>query len=368
MFSAKAKIHADACRFCWMCRHLCPVGLKTGREVNTPRAKGLIVSMTHRNIPLDASTAEAMYECVLCGACTNDCVTGFDPLLYIREARTEAAVNGLLPPYVQETVDRTFSTGNMFGLPAKEKWDLLRDEVRELPDRADVLLYVGNTAAYRQPQIAKAAMSLLRKAGVPFTVMEQEVGTGIEAGDLIGFVEEVRALARDCAAAVNRTGAKTLVALDPYDAAAMKHEYPEWGCGIGAEVVTATAFMAGLLRSGRLDCVRTERTLTYHDGSRLGRDLDEHEPARALIAATGGEIREMFLNRRLAKGAGSGVVKQYRPDLTKLTGEGRWEDAALTGAAALVTACPQEYDILRDTVPAGYELEDLFSLLDRHVR
>ena len=44
MFSEKAKKHADACRFCWMCRHLCPVQLVTGKETNTPRAKWLLVS------------------------------------------------------------------------------------------------------------------------------------------------------------------------------------------------------------------------------------------------------------------------------------------------------------------------------------
>ena len=43
MFSEKSKKHADACRFCWMCRHLCPVQLVTGKETNTPRAKGLLV-------------------------------------------------------------------------------------------------------------------------------------------------------------------------------------------------------------------------------------------------------------------------------------------------------------------------------------
>ena len=41
MFSEKSKKNADACRFCWMCRHLCPVQLVTGKETNTPRAKGL---------------------------------------------------------------------------------------------------------------------------------------------------------------------------------------------------------------------------------------------------------------------------------------------------------------------------------------
>ena len=39
MFSEKSKKNADACRFCWMCRHLCPVQLVTGKETNPPRAK-----------------------------------------------------------------------------------------------------------------------------------------------------------------------------------------------------------------------------------------------------------------------------------------------------------------------------------------
>ena len=79
MFSEKSKKNADACRFCWMCRHLCPVQLVTGKETNTPRAKGLLVSMITRGMKLEADTAETMYECMLCGACTNDCVTGFEP-------------------------------------------------------------------------------------------------------------------------------------------------------------------------------------------------------------------------------------------------------------------------------------------------
>ena len=48
MYSEKAKKHADACRFCYMCRHLCPIELVTGKENNTPRAKGLqVLSLIH---------------------------------------------------------------------------------------------------------------------------------------------------------------------------------------------------------------------------------------------------------------------------------------------------------------------------------
>ena len=79
MFSEKAKKNADACRFCYMCRHLCPVELVTGKENNTPRAKGLQVSMLERGMKMDKGCAVKRYECRLCGACTEHSETGCSP-------------------------------------------------------------------------------------------------------------------------------------------------------------------------------------------------------------------------------------------------------------------------------------------------
>ena len=106
MYSEKAKKHADACRFCYMCRHLCPIELVTGKENNTPRAKGLQVSMMERGMKMDKGSAVTMYECLLCGACTADCVTGFDPLIFIREARTHAMLEELTPDFAQKVIDK----------------------------------------------------------------------------------------------------------------------------------------------------------------------------------------------------------------------------------------------------------------------
>ena len=33
MISQNALHHAEKCRFCWMCRHLCPVQHQTGKEL-----------------------------------------------------------------------------------------------------------------------------------------------------------------------------------------------------------------------------------------------------------------------------------------------------------------------------------------------
>ena len=61
MISQNALHHAEKCRFCWMCRHLCPVQHQTGKELNTPRAKGLLLSMVNKKAQeFDKDMGQAM--------------------------------------------------------------------------------------------------------------------------------------------------------------------------------------------------------------------------------------------------------------------------------------------------------------------
>ena len=46
--SEKSRQNIDSCRFCWMCRHICPIGNATGQERNTARARAMILSMVNR--------------------------------------------------------------------------------------------------------------------------------------------------------------------------------------------------------------------------------------------------------------------------------------------------------------------------------
>lgn len=357
MLSQKASLTAGKCRFCWMCRHLCPVGLKTGREVNTPRAKGLLLSMVERgNARFDADIAQDMYECMLCDACTNDCATGYDPPLFIREARTQAVAEGLEPAAVRRTLDSIAQYGTIYGR-AKPSFGT--------HSRAEVLLFIGEAAACAVPQTAKAYMSLLKKAGVDFMVLDSEPASGVMLGDLEGWVAEVQQQAKACADALNASGAKTIVVLDSYDAALFTQQYPAWGCPLTAQVVTATAYMAQLVQRGALHPAAVGGVVCLHDDSRLARTFHEFEPARALLAAMGMDVREMFQNRRLAKSCGTSLAKAYMPQITRLTAEGRWEDfARVDGAETLVTANPQALEVLALAVPAGKKLADLYTLLD----
>ena len=356
MFSEKAKKNAEACRFCWMCRHLCPVQLVTGKETNTPRAKGLQVSMIERGMPFDKDVAKTMYECMLCGACTNDCVTGFDPLVFIREGRTQACVEDVVPASVQKVIDRVLETGNIYG--AKET----RVDFTDIPEKGDLLVWLGATARYCTPCVANALFTILKKAGVKFAALRNEPASGSALGDLMGFVEDVRQQAAQAGEAIRATGAGKMVVLDSYDAALMRHEYKEWGVNL-PEVVTATSFVDELIKTGKLTPRKETLVVTYHDGSRLARDLDEHQPARDILAAMGCDVHEMWQNRRLAKCCGSAVVGQYLPELRAKVAAGRWEHCQRTDARVMVAACPQSTEALAATVPDGYEYKDLFVML-----
>lgn len=357
MISQNAKKHTDACRFCWMCRHLCPVGLKTGREINTPRAKALMLSMVERGTTFDKDMAQVVYECVLCGSCTNDCATGFDPLLFIREARTMAAVEELLPEAVQKIINHIDQSGNIYGIK--------KPKYIGTAEKAEVLLYIGEVAACKQPAMAEAVISLLKKAGIPFSILEEEPASGTFLGDLIGFVEEVYVQGRACAAEINASGAKTVVVLDSYEAVTMKQRYPEWGCAIQAEIETASAYIAKLLEQEKLQPEKTAGEVTYHDDSRLARDLGEHEPARKILQALGLTLHEMFLNKRMSKCCGSELLKAYAPELAALTAEGRWEDVSRTKADTLVVVSPQVMNVMLERKPSDKQIKDLFVLLDQ---
>lgn len=356
MISQNALKHANKCRFCWMCRHLCPVQLQTGKEINTPRAKGLLLSMNQRGKVFTPDEAQAMYECLLCDACTNDCATGYQPPLFIREARTEAVVNDIAPKPVMQLIDNIERTGNIYG---EAKPAFAADA------SADTLLYIGEVAAIKTPQMVKAFLDLMKKSDVHIMTLADEPSSGVMLGDLMGYTAEVQEQAKACAAAINASGAKTVVVLDSYDAEIMAQKYGEWGCEIKAELVTATAFAAKLAEEGRIAPKAAKGALAAcHDDDRLARTFHEFEPIRALAKSAGYEPVEMFNHGRLAKSAGSAVALGYMPEITKKVAAGRWDDLARTEARIMLTANPEAYLCLSQCVPEGMMLVDVYSALD----
>lgn len=364
MLSEKSIKCVDACRFCWMCRHVCPVALATGREVDTPRAKALLISLDEKGQDLRRELAAEMYNCALCDACATSCETGYEPSAFVRELRSRLAAEGLTPPGPQTAINRLLSAGTMSGIPAADTLSAFTPELEKLPEKAEILLYIGETAALRNAAGVRALLSLMNKAGVNYTVFRANLSSGAAEYDLLGPVEEVKSVCAACRDALDALGAMRIVVMDPSDAAMFKQRFPAWGLELKAPVVTATSFISELVEAGKIKLSPLDARVAYHDPCRLARDLEETEPARKLLGALGCRIMEMAQSRKLTKCCGGEVISVHSPDLAAKMADSRMRDAERVGAEILVCACPG--CTANMSAAAGLPVKDIFVLLDEH--
>lgn len=343
-FTQKSKEHIDSCRFCWMCHHVCPIGNATGLERNTARARALGLSLVARDaIEYSDDIINNVYECSLCGGCMKDCVTGWDPVMFTKEARLGAALDGKLPEYVIKMIANLQEKGNIYGADKNPNIPVFEDN--------ETLFFLGEDT--RAKGCAKYAVELLKAAGVSFAMLADEPNSGYSMDFLVGAAAETKALMENCAAVLNNY--KKVVCYDPADAKIMKREYKEWGIEIKAEVVTYTEFVAELIKSGALKVKKSDMKLTPQDSPILARDLEETEPIREILSACG-EVSEMLLNRKDTVLAGNLIMNEYMPDVIEKVAADRWINALNMDTKILVTASTAEYEMLAKTKPEGVEL------------
>lgn len=343
-FTQKSREHIDACRFCWMCHHVCPIGNATGLERNTARARALGLSLVARDaIEYSDDIINNVYECSLCGGCMTDCVTGWDPVMFTKEARLGAALDGKLPDYIMNMITNLSEKGNIYGVENENK-------IPDFPE-SDTVLFIGEDT--RAKGCAKEAAELLTKAGISFTILKDEPNSGYSMNFMIGAAAETKSVMENCAKVLSEY--KRVICYDPADAGVMLREYKEWGIDLKAEVITFTAFVADLIKSGKLKVRKSDALYTPQDSPLLARDLEETEPVRTILSACG-EVNEMLLCKEYTMLAGNLIMNEYMPDVMQKVAENRWQNARNANAEILVTESPAEYMILAETKPEDIEL------------
>jgi len=92
-----------ACRFCFMCRHLDPVGNVTFREADTPRGRALILDRVRMDNEClkNPDFIETMYRSALSAANRYHCVSHYDETGLVLAARRDIVEAGLAPARVK---------------------------------------------------------------------------------------------------------------------------------------------------------------------------------------------------------------------------------------------------------------------------
>ncbi|MEE1054545.1 MAG: (Fe-S)-binding protein [Acutalibacteraceae bacterium] len=342
IMSEKCKQHVDSCRFCWMCHHICPIGNATGQERNTARARALGISLVNREAMGLEEIMDNIYECCTCGACVHDCTTGWNPVMFTKETRLQAALDGKTPDYIAALVSNCLETGNAYG--KTEICSDLAAAVKAHSAKKDTLLLLGVDAKYMVCEQALKAIKVLEKAGVEFTVLDSEPASGAQLDFLIGAANETKEQMVACAKALGEY--KTVVVYDPDDAKAIKQTYKEYGIDVAADVVTYTSFVAGLVKDGKLAAKNSGKAVVFQDPYQLARDLEETEEAREVVKAYA-NLSEMLLNRGETVWAGNILMAQYMPKVINKVAERRIFNATSIGANAIVTVSVAEYASLK---------------------
>ena len=340
--SEKAKQQAESCRFCWMCRHVCPIGNADGQERNNARARALMISLVCRGTEKLEDAASNIYECSLCGACTNNCKTGWDPKIFIQEVKTQIVLEGKVPEDVAKVIDRLGETDSPFegdpsGLYAKHQ-------------EGKTLLLVGQAAAFKDPESVEKAIELLKKAGVDARLDKQADETGFVYYFLTGKTEETLKKAKESAAALKKYD--NVIVYNPVELSFLLHQWREWGIELPIKPLAFHDALKDLIEKKKLVIKKSEHAYALQDCYAYARELDDEKTARSLIEACG-EREEMLLIGKEANLAGHLIMAEYMPKTIALVAKNRWINALNMHCHTLVCENPDEHVFLNATAPEG---------------
>lgn len=352
----------------------CPSGEKYGLEPFYPGgrmwvARGVSEGKLNLN---DKGLLKIIYSCTLCGNCESQCrvplkehITGI--IEEMREKLVEAGVGPM--PKQKEFGEWVRKEHNPYMEPHTDRLNWLPFNKSELPEKAELVYFVGCTSSYRQRNIAVATANILKKLDLNFTVLEDEwcCGSPLQRTGQSKLAKEcaehnIRVLKEADAERVitSCAGCYRMLAIDYQE---------KYGLDYNFEVAHSPVFFLELLRKGELKLKNSfNQKVTYHDPCHIGRHGGIYDPPRELLTKIPGvELVEMERIREYAWCCGSGGgVKSAFSDLALFAAKERCDEALRTGAQALVSTCPFCWRNLSDAIEAynlNLKMYDLIELL-----
>jgi len=352
----------DGCRYCWMCRHVCPTGFATKRETHTPHGYALLVASVQRGVTAwDADTVDALYHCADCGACESHCATHQPLPEAIVEARVAIAAGGQAPKAAADLQARFDKWGTAYGDPGP----------RPVAARGEVGLFVGDALPHLGPATVEAARTLLARAGVDAVVVGAGRSSGLVASAL-GFQATATALARDVLADVEASGCRELLVLTPGDRFAFERAYSTrlgltWPAGV--VVREALDVVADAYADGRVAFqpppMQGRDAWAYQEPDHAVRVGPRPAPRALLTAAFGApDERRLFRRDERAHPCGTaGGLDVTQPALSAALADARLADARTAGARRVYTEDPACLRHLRGRPLDGLEVLGVFEAL-----
>lgn len=352
-------LDAYACIMCNRCQQVCPA-YNTGKilspaalEINKRyfiNGEGArLAAGEDSSIPLVefAITPEAVWACTACGACTDICPVGNDPMRDIIDIRRALVLmENSFPEQLQSAFRGMERTVNPWGITPQErmKWaDGIDVATIEQNPNPEYLWWVGCAGATdeRAQKVSRSFAEILNIAGVNYAVLGQkEICTGDSArraGNEYLFYE----LATTNVALLNEVSPSKIVTTCPHCLHTLKNEYPAFGGDY--EVIHHTELINDLIANDNIPIQSgIPGRVTYHDPCYLGRQNQIVDPPRNVIDRVSQDRIEMVRSYRKSSCCGAGGAQMWKEEEPgeQRVSENRILEAQSTGANVLAVGCP----------------------------
>jgi Fe-S oxidoreductase len=339
---------------------------------------GIGVAMLENELDYSDKFLEVVYNCQMCGACDVSCKYAMDMevLEPINEIRIDCVDNGHTLPIFDQMMSRLREEGRM--VPdvriGQGHWCEGLDVKDATAHETEIIYHAGCRTAHDPAmwKVARAVVSIMHTAGIDIGILGTEERCCGGRAYQIGYKNDFILQAENNMALIKQSGAKTLVTGCAECYHAFKVMYDKFNLKGDLEVLHTTEYFARLIQEGKLTCKKNlDLKVAYHDPCHLGRlgesyipwdgkeipgqirlfdppkefrrgSYGVYEPPRDVLTSIPGvKLTEMQRIKEYAWccGAGGGV-RESNPGFAQWTAKERIEEAAATGAEAIVTACP----------------------------
>jgi len=349
--NSKEKEILKMCRYCFMCRHACPVFLETKMDSNTPRGHALLISRIDENISeWTEDTVDKIYQCSQCSLCKELCEFSWEEDTLIQSTREMIVKLKIVPDEIKKLKSFLINY-NINQNKSPNVFDINNDRFDR--KHIDVLYLAGYSTLFEQPEIIKKTADVLNSIGIKWTMFKEEGIAGIELFEL-GYTKEAKIAAKKLINKILEIKPKIIITGNPHVYKTLKSLTPQWDIDYLSDIkiyhIVEYLYLKIKDRTLKLKKNPNFSKIIYHDPCQLGRNMGVYDEPRELIKLiTGNPPLEFLHSRNEAECCGAGSVMYLtHPDITRKMAQIIIYNALEMNAKTIVTACPNCKKVFED--------------------
>ncbi|MHA1310784.1 MAG: (Fe-S)-binding protein [Candidatus Helarchaeota archaeon] len=328
----------DKCIGCKTCNSKCPTFNISNNELEAPDVRIQIARKVFSGEEISENEYNALFSCTKCEKCDLYCEAEIQISKIIGQARNQLFKSGheMLSGH-SNLRDGILKLKNSTKGDHEHLLDYLPENFENDED-ATTLYYAGCLPGYFLKNISTTAVQILKKIGIKFKVIKDEICCGSPLLD-VGDIENAKKFFNENLKIFEENNVKNLIVSCTGCYRAFKEMYPEL-IGKTIPVKHIIEVIAEAVKDKKIKFKKSDKKVIYHDPCHYGREFKKYEEPRIVLQEAFKTLVEFDNNRDDSDccGADSAARAGFKNLATKVALK-RIDDA-VNKADILTTTCP----------------------------